>query len=100
VRYLRSVAQLTFQRARTEEKKRQRAAAIVEAARSLAFDTSLASVTLTGEQAIRIANRPITPPVELGEFGWSLMTGPAGWKIGENRPQAGDRDRSEARGPH
>jgi hypothetical protein len=28
--------QLTFQRARTEEKKRQRAAALVEAARSLA----------------------------------------------------------------
>jgi AcrR family transcriptional regulator len=42
------VAQLTFQRARTEEKKRQRAAAIVEAARSLALDTGVASVTLTG----------------------------------------------------
>jgi Bacterial regulatory proteins, tetR family len=34
--------------ARTEEKKRQRAAAIVEAARSLALDTGVASVTLTG----------------------------------------------------
>jgi len=42
------VAQLTFQRARTEETKRQRAAAIVEAARSLALDTGVASVTLTG----------------------------------------------------
>ena len=42
------MAQQTFQRARTEEKKRQRAAAIVEAARSLALDTGVASVTLTG----------------------------------------------------
>jgi AcrR family transcriptional regulator len=41
------VAQLTFQRARTEEKKRQRAAALVEAARSLALETGVASVTLT-----------------------------------------------------
>ena len=38
--------------ARTEEEKRQRAAAIVEAARSLALDTGVASVTLTG-----VANR-------------------------------------------
>jgi hypothetical protein len=36
VRCPRAVMQLTFQRARTEEKKRQRAAALVEAARSLA----------------------------------------------------------------
>ena len=43
---------LTFQRARTEEKKRQRAAAIVEAARSLALERGVASVTLTG-----VANR-------------------------------------------
>ncbi len=41
------MAQLTFQRARTEEKKRQRAAALVEAARSLALETGVASVTLT-----------------------------------------------------
>src|SRR5262249_26979483 len=48
VRYPPPVAQLTFQRARTELKKRQRAAAIVEAARSLALETGVASVTLTG----------------------------------------------------
>ena len=36
-----------FQRARTEEKKRQRAAALVEAARSLALESGVASVTLT-----------------------------------------------------
>jgi len=41
------VAQLTFRRARTEENKRQRAAALVEAARSLAQETGVASVTLT-----------------------------------------------------
>lgn len=41
------MAQLTFQRARTEEKKRQRATALVEAARSLALETGVASVTLT-----------------------------------------------------
>src|SRR5262249_23256591 len=42
-----AVAQLAFQRARTEENKRQRAAALVEAARSLALETGVASVTLT-----------------------------------------------------
>jgi len=47
VRYPLAVAQLTFQRARTEENKRQRAAALVEAARSLALETGVASVTLT-----------------------------------------------------
>ncbi|WP_459965759.1 TetR family transcriptional regulator, partial [Mycobacterium avium] len=47
MRYARPVAQLTFQRARTEEKKRQRAEALVEAARSLALETGVASVTLT-----------------------------------------------------
>jgi AcrR family transcriptional regulator len=41
------VAQLTFRRARTEENKRQRAEALVEAARSLALETGVASVTLT-----------------------------------------------------
>ena len=41
------MAQLTFQRARTKEKKRQRAAALVEAARSLALEGGVASVTLT-----------------------------------------------------
>lgn len=41
------MAQLTFRRARTEENKRQRAAALVEAARSLASETGVASVTLT-----------------------------------------------------
>jgi AcrR family transcriptional regulator len=47
VRYSRAVPQLTFQRARTEDKKRQRAAALVEAARSLALESGVASVTLT-----------------------------------------------------
>src|SRR5277367_4009393 len=46
------MAPLTFQRARTEENKRQRAAALVEAARSLALETGVASVTLTA-----VANR-------------------------------------------
>jgi len=41
------MAPVTFQRARTEENKRQRAAALVEAARSLALETGVASVTLT-----------------------------------------------------
>jgi len=41
------MAPLSFQRARTEENKRQRAAALVEAARSLALETGVASVTLT-----------------------------------------------------
>ena len=52
VRYPRAVAQLAFQRARTEEKKRERAAALVEAARSLAVENGVAPVTLTG-----VANR-------------------------------------------
>ena len=39
--------QLTFQRARTEDKKRQRATALIEAARSLALESGVASVTLT-----------------------------------------------------
>jgi AcrR family transcriptional regulator len=47
VRYSRAVPQLSFQRARTEDKKRQRAAALVEAARSLAVESGVASVTLT-----------------------------------------------------
>jgi AcrR family transcriptional regulator len=41
------VPQTTFQRARSEDKKRQRAAALVEAARSLALESGVASVTLT-----------------------------------------------------
>lgn len=41
------MAQLTFRRARTEENKRQRAAALVEAARTLAVEAGVASVTLT-----------------------------------------------------
>lgn len=46
------MVQLSFQRARTEEQKRRRAAAFVEAARSLALETGVASVTLTA-----VANR-------------------------------------------
>lgn len=41
------MAHLTFRRARTEENKRQRAAALMEAARSLALETGVTSVTLT-----------------------------------------------------
>jgi AcrR family transcriptional regulator len=52
VRYSLAVGQLTFLRARSEETKRQRAAAIVEAARSLALKNGVTSVTLTG-----VANR-------------------------------------------
>src|SRR5246127_3653313 len=47
VRYPLPMAQLAFRRARTEENKRQRAAALIEAARSLALETGVASVTLT-----------------------------------------------------
>ena len=47
MRYPQRVAQLAFRRARTEENKRQRAAALVEAARSLALESGVASVTLT-----------------------------------------------------
>lgn len=46
------MVQLGFQRARSEEKKRQRAVALVEAARSLAVENGVASVTLTA-----VANR-------------------------------------------
>ena len=41
------MSQLSFQRARSDDKKRQRAAALVEAARSLALESGVASVTLT-----------------------------------------------------
>lgn len=41
------VEQLTFKRARTEANKRQRAAALTEAARSLALEMGVAAVTLT-----------------------------------------------------
>ena len=44
--------QSSFQRARSDDKKRQRAAALVEAARSLALESGVASVTLTD-----VANR-------------------------------------------
>ena len=43
-----AVAQLIFRRARTEKKKRQHAAAIVETACSLALDTGVAPVALAG----------------------------------------------------
>jgi AcrR family transcriptional regulator len=47
VRYGREVANPPFQRARSAENKRQRASALVKAARSLALETGVASVTLT-----------------------------------------------------
>lgn len=52
VRYLGEMTSLSFRRARSEENKRQRAATIVEAARALALESGVASVTLTG-----LANR-------------------------------------------
>lgn len=51
MRYALAVAHLAFQRARTEEKKRQRAETLVEAARSLAVESGVASVTLTAVAA-------------------------------------------------
>jgi AcrR family transcriptional regulator len=45
------VRQVPFQRARSEEKKRQRAEALVEAARSVALEAGVASVTLTAVAA-------------------------------------------------
>lgn len=47
VRYPRAVRQASFQRARSEDKKRQRAMALMEAARAVAQETGVASVTLT-----------------------------------------------------
>ncbi|ORW14832.1 transcriptional regulator [Mycolicibacter nonchromogenicus] len=47
MRYPRAVRPATFQRARSDEKKRQRAEALMEAARSVASETGVASVTLT-----------------------------------------------------
>ncbi|WP_420109220.1 TetR family transcriptional regulator [Mycolicibacter arupensis] len=47
MRYPAPVAPVTFQRARSDEKKRQRAEALMEAARSVAAETGVASVTLT-----------------------------------------------------
>nr|AAA63003.1 u1740y [Mycobacterium leprae] len=43
------VAQLTFQRSRTEGNKRQRPAAVVETACPLALETGVTSVTLTAD---------------------------------------------------
>lgn len=43
--------QLSFQRARSDEKKRQRAEALMEAARAVASETGVASVTLTAVAA-------------------------------------------------
>jgi AcrR family transcriptional regulator len=47
VRYPEGVTNLSFQRARSAESKRQRTSDLVEAARSLALETGVASVTLT-----------------------------------------------------
>jgi AcrR family transcriptional regulator len=47
VRYPEEVTNLSFQRARSAESKRQRTSDLVEAARSVALETGVASVTLT-----------------------------------------------------
>ncbi len=46
-RYGRAVSKTSFQRARSEEQKQERASALLDAARSLASETGVASVTLT-----------------------------------------------------
>ena len=104
VRYPQPVAPLTFQRARTEENKRRRAAALVEAARSLAIETGVASVTLTavaGRAGIHYSavRRYFTSHKEvllhLAAEGWVRWSGTVCEKLSEPGPivaAAGRRD--------
>ncbi len=86
------MAQLTFQRARTEENKRRRAAALVEAARSLALEAGVASVTLTavaGRAGIHYSavRRYFTSHKEvllhLAAEGWARWSGRVCEELGE-----------------
>ncbi|MGZ4583399.1 MAG: TetR family transcriptional regulator [Mycobacterium sp.] len=100
MRYARPVAQLTFQRARTEENKRQRAEALVEAARSLALEAGVASVTLTAVakragihySAVR---RYFTSHKEvllhLAAEGWVRWSATVCQELGEPGPMSADR---------
>lgn len=97
VRYALPVAQLAFQRARTEEKKRQRAAALVEAARSLALETGVASVTLTavaGRAGIHYSavRRYFSSHKEvllhLAAEGWARWSGAVCAELGEPGPMS------------
>ena len=90
------MAPLTFQRARTEENKRRRAAALVEAARSLAIETGVASVTLTavaGRAGIHYSavRRYFTSHKEvllhLAAEGWVRWSGTVCEKLGESGRQ-------------
>lgn len=100
VRYPLAVAQLGFQRARTEENKRQRAAALVEAARSLALETGVASVTLTavaGRAGIHYSavRRYFTSHKEvllhLAAEGWARWSGTVCEQLGEPGPMSAPR---------
>lgn len=91
------MAHLTFQRARTEEKKRQRAADLVEAARSLAVETGVASVTLTavaGRAGIHYSavRRYFTSHKEvllhLAAEGWVRWSDTVREKLGEPGPMS------------
>jgi AcrR family transcriptional regulator len=94
------VAQLTFRRARTEENKRQRAAALVEAARSLAVETGVASVTLTavaGRAGIHYSavRRYFTSHKEvllhLAAEGWERWSDTVSGQLGEPGPMSPTR---------
>ncbi len=86
---------MTFQRARTAENKRRRAAALVEAARSLAIETGVASVTLTavaGRAGIHYSavRRYFTSHKEvllhLAAEGWVRWSGTACRELSESGP--------------
>ncbi len=96
------MAPLTFQRARTEENKRRRAAALVEAARSLAVETGVASVTLTavaGRAGIHYSavRRYFTSHKEvllhLAAEGWVRWSGTVCEKLRPGRGQAASPSR-------
>jgi AcrR family transcriptional regulator len=97
LRYPRAVPQLSFQRARTEDKKRQRAAALVEAARSLALESGVASVTLTDVASragvhYSAVRRYFTSHKEvllhLAAEGWARWSGTVCERLGEPGPMS------------
>lgn len=94
------MAQITFQRARTEENKRQRAAALVEAARSLAVEAGVASVTLTAVASragvhYSAVRRYFTSHKEvllnLAAEGWVRWSGTVCEQLGEPGPVSPER---------
>src|SRR5262249_1912744 len=90
---------MTFRRARTEENKRQRAAALVEAARSLAGETGVASVTLTAlasragihYSAVRRYHLPQEVLLHLAAEGWAQWSNTVCEKLGEPGPMSPER---------